>query len=193
MQVPCRLYINIVNLLLKHQCWPLLERGDVEKMDHTFCSGMTVLMFCSIERVVINKNIANLGHLPVYEQWDCFAGLCSPGCFCCYWNVTLADSSVGSRIWRLFSTGMGETGHVVVGFHIWGQLVPDEPLWKLLVLHQPRGWPIISTDSLWCRLSWLKHLKFPPLMGEPCWGSARTALLPGCFCCLCLCNRRTVN
>lgn len=79
--MPRRLRISIFNLLLKHQCWPLLETGDKEKMDHWVCSGVIVPMFCSVERVVINKNIANLGHLPVYEQWDCFAGLCSPGCF----------------------------------------------------------------------------------------------------------------
>lgn len=150
-QVPCRLCVSIFNFPLKHWRWPLLETEDKEKIDHWVCSGMIVPMFCSTERVVINKNTANLGHLPVYEQWDCFAGLCSPSYFCCYWNVTLADSSVGSHIWRRCSAGMGETGQIVVGFHIWGQFMPDELLWKMLALHQPRG----------C-LSWLKRLKFSP-------------------------------
>lgn len=189
-QVPRRRRGSIFNLQFQHQRWPLLETGG--KMDHWACSGVIAPMFCSTERAVINKSAARGGHLPADEQWDCCAGLCSPGCFCCYWNVTLADSSVGSHIWR-------ETGQTVEGFHIWGQLMPDEPLWKLLALHQPRGWPVTSTDSLWCRCHDSNSRNFPP-NGGPRWVSACPALLPACFCCcyifwgcLCLFKRSPVN
>lgn len=133
----------------QHQRWPLLETGGRGKMDHWACSGLMAPVSCSTGRVVSSRSAASGGHLPADEQWDCSAA--GFGFFCCYWNVTLADSSVGSHIWRLRSAGMGETGQIVEAFHIWGQFMPDEPPWKLLALHQPRGWPVRSTDSLWCR------------------------------------------
>lgn len=123
-------------------------------------------------------------------QWKSLCQLMSNGIvlLVCWFVVCFFFFAV-IEMWRwltaLWDLTYGEAGQIVevfFFFHIWGQFMPDEPPWKLLALHQARGWPVTSTDSLWCRCHDENTRNSPP-NGGPRWVSACPALLPACFCC----------
>lgn len=152
-QVPRRRRGSIFNLQFQHQRWPVLETGG--KMDHWVCSGVIAPVFCSTERVVINKSAASGGHLPADEQWDCCAGLCSPACFLlllkCDVGWQLCGISHMERNW----TNCGGFSHMGP-IHAWWTPVEAAGAAPAERLTRHIQWFIVVL------LSWFKHSKFSP-------------------------------